>query len=136
MLAGNGSQPIRAAWIEICIIWLDMKCRSASQPIRAAWIEIPVQPVHKNRKSCRSPFGLRGLKLLCCVSLCVVIRSQPIRAAWIEIDIFDIPLSKIRSQPIRAAWIEICSHFFISPHISGRSPFGLRGLKSKGALSR
>ena len=57
----RGSQPTRAAWIEICCPPPLMR-QLASQPTRAAWIEI---------------LKLRDINN--------IERSQPTRAAWIEI---------------------------------------------------
>ena len=58
-------------------------------------------------------------------------QSQPTRAAWIEIIWWNNDGTAIVSQPTRAAWIEIqrtrAGMCMSSP---GRSPLGLRGLKS------
>ncbi len=56
---------------------------------------------------CRSPLGLRGLKSvsqLVCFLSCL---SQPTRAAWIEIITLKRFNPAFASQPTRAAWIEI-----------------------------
>ena len=57
---------------------------------------------------CRSPLGLRGLKLLSKINLSVFTLSQPTRAAWIEMKLQQTQLQNAnQSQPTRAAWIEI-----------------------------
>ena len=146
----NPSQPIRAAWIEICGQPSYLLLRQ-SQPIRAAWIEIAVMLPFVIQKrvaahsGCvdwnnaaanditpavgRSPFGLRGLKCRNMQHLFSQVPSQPIRAAWIEIFSKIILLDIQRSQPIRAAWIEIINFILKNSTHTRRSPFGLRGLK-------
>ena len=56
--------------------------------------------------------------------------SQPAWAAWIEIDTPQGSLNNIESQPAWAAWIEISTLPPLFPTAAGRSPHGLRGLKS------
>ena len=56
---------------------------------------------------CRSPLGLRGLKSLIKLIICISLPSQPTRAAWIEIF---YGAYKILTD-------------------ESRSPLGLRGLK-------
>ena len=57
--------------------------------------------------------------------------SQPTRAAWIEIrEKKSAALAYRSSQPTRAAWIEIVTFPKAIAAYFGRSPLGLRGLKS------
>ena len=57
---------------------------------------------------CRTPSGVRGLKLNVLV-----------------VDFAD----KIASHPVRGAWIEIYNQCAITRFVAGRTPSGVRGLK-------
>ena len=79
-----------------------------SHPARGAWIEI--------LKAGKAYPPLGG--------------SHPARGAWIEIRSASIAANSARSHPARGAWIEIriCNHGGRQQH--GRTPHGVRGLKS------
>ena len=78
------SHPSRGAWIEIGTMQYISRLSIKSHPSRGAWIEIRSSRVVLWR-GCRTPHGVRGLKLRCgsLVRMCVV--SHPSRGAWIEI---------------------------------------------------
>ena len=83
-------------------------------------------------RSGRSPYGERGLKLdNNSGSIPLIRRSLPIRGAWIEICYKHHPADPYWSLPIRGAWIEIFIFAHDGHNITGRSPYGERGLKSK-----
>ena len=71
-------------------------------------------------RSCRSPLGLRGLKLFLALSARIMYeRSQPSWAAWIEIVCTAYRWRQGKSQPSWAAWIEIAMFFsFLRPPVS------------------
>ena len=99
------SQPAWAAWIETsyllmmvlsiivaarlgCVNWNMFKkavwlLRSKSQPAWAAWIETSPERDSTGHQ-CRSPLGLRELKLGTSPTALESISSQPAWAAWIE----------------------------------------------------
>ena len=57
---------------------------------------------------CRTPHGVRGLKLL--KMRCVLVdvsQSHPTRGAWIEILSIEQQIDMCKSHPTRGAWIEM-----------------------------
>ena len=83
---------------------------------------------------CRSPLGLRGLKFRSYTRSRGCIWSQPSWAAWIEMTLYTRLMPGGGSQPSWAAWIEISGTRHTLPTRIGRSPLGLRGLKSNAVL--
>ena len=59
--SGNGSLPVRGAWVEISISE-SAASRAKSLPVRGAWVEILNAVLAGNYLSGRSPCGERGLK--------------------------------------------------------------------------
>ena len=81
-----------------------------SQPSWAAWIEMSNIAGQVSKPFCRSPLGLRGLKLNTITNTTKGERlSQPSWAAWIEIYFVASAYKHHKSQPSWAAWIEITS---------------------------
>ena len=100
------SHPARGAWIEIYLLRVS-QLLAGSHPARGAWIEM----------SCLS------------VSVPAFV-SHPARGAWIEMLISARPQRNFPSHPARGAWIEIFSTMMAEWLWEGRTPQGVRGLKS------
>ena len=103
---------------------------TTSHPARGAWIEIINGEALASATASRTPQGVRGLKSKgggICLKWCL---SHPARGAWIEITgrrrINDVRTS----HPARGAWIEILSKTVRCKCYTGRTPQGVRGLKS------
>ena len=79
-----------------------------SHPVRGAWIEI-------------STYDSYQMYLL----------SHPVRGAWIEIRRISKHSVSYRSHPVRGAWIEILVGAKGDKGDKGRTPSGVRGLKSR-----
>ena len=56
--------------------------------------------------------------------------SHPARGAWIEIPATGTTVRFTRSHPARGAWIEITKERQAEKSPMGRTPQGVRGLKS------
>ncbi len=78
------SHPVRGAWIEM-VISPNPKYNAESHPVRGAWIEMAHGLRVRVCRSCRTPSGVRGLKLIFCLIELVENSSHPVRGAWIEI---------------------------------------------------
>ena len=80
--------------------------------------------------SCRSPLGLRGLKLNTAAACKSAARGRsPLGLRGLKCEGLIAAMLHLGSQPSWAAWIEIGVHgtaYWTEP---GRSPLGLRGLK-------
>ena len=62
------------------------------------------------RKCCRTPCGVRGLKFHPVKALPRDGRSHPVRGAWIEIaPINPVPMRRGGSHPGRGAWVVMLS---------------------------
>ena len=79
-----------------------------SHPTRGAWIEISIE----------------------CAGGAACTKSHPTRGAWIEIPLPPSGVGVARSHPTRGAWIEIPHTGQIAHPSFGRTPHGVRGLKS------
>ena len=101
------SHPARGAWIEISFL-VTTTPSPVSHPARGAWIEIAIIRHTIRCTSCRTPHGVRGLKLIAARSI--------FGGCW--------------SHPARGAWIEIGKMQFYRSRSSSRTPHGVRGLKS------
>ena len=102
------SHPSRGAWIEIAP-FSPLRARFPSHPSRGAWIEI--------------------LSYTLMAKFCL---SHPSRGAWIEIGTENRTPSGVQSHPSRGAWIEIALCRPCACRFPGRTPHGVRGLKSPG----
>ena len=78
------SHPARGAWIEISAR-RGIKKTLLSHPARGAWIEIFMRMFDQNKRSGRTPQGVRGLKYAEKQNKYLKISSHPARGAWIEI---------------------------------------------------
>ena len=123
------SQPSWAAWIEIFSTFASNEAIS-SQPSWAAWIEIGIISGDCLTTSCRSPLGLRGLKLRRGDYLPVLDQGRsPLGLRGLKLPRLSAHSVKVTSQPSWAAWIEILSSLPQCLLQARRSPLGLRGLK-------
>ena len=60
--------------------------------------------------------------------------SRPVWGAWIEIGVLALwLLRKVSSRPVWGAWIEMEKKKLFVIDLSGRAPYGARGLKCKTA---
>ena len=124
-----------------------------SHPAWGAWIEIRYPARARGQIQCRTPHGVRGLKLLPLLCFGVVNVSHPAWGAWIEIMSLAAPVRQLarshpawgawiemlhilptahfspRSHPAWGAWIEICAYRFHGGQSFRRTPHGVRGLK-------
>ncbi len=85
--------------------------------------------------SCRTPYGVRGLKLLRWKRVDISSASHSVWSAWIEI--FSPPwLVKGRSSrtPYGVRGLKFRGAFTVRL-VKGRTPYGVRGLKSKSFIS-
>ena len=78
---------------------------------------------------CRTPRGVRGLKLHHTESNPDGTLSHPSRGAWIEMPYRPTFAIGQRSHPSRGAWIEISERMTMPAENCGRTPRGVRGLK-------
>ena len=95
---GDGSLPVRGAWIEIFLSGhgapLDL-----SLPVRGAWIEISPRFRSRKARTGRSPCGERGLKYVRSFFLRGAPGSLPVRGAWIEMWMMFTPRSFFAVAP-------------------------------------
>ena len=83
------------------------------------------------RDAGRTPQGVRGLKCYMAGLLLQTDVSHPARGAWIEINDAGVQRGgRAGSHPARGAWIEISLWTLVSGVLGGRTPQGVRGLKS------
>ena len=102
------SHPTRGAWIEIIDKLQAAYIIISSHPTRGAWIEIVTITGLNYQVKCRTPHGVRGLKLERRAGEVSIETSHPTRGAWIEIGYAIQKEGGIRkSHPTRGAWIEI-----------------------------
>ncbi len=85
---------------------------------------------------CRTPHGVRGLKLEDAGSVCERHASHPSRGAWIEIRETNLSRGTQASRtPHGVRGLKYPSIMRDAP-MPGRTPHGVRGLKSRGAMGR
>ena len=100
------SHPTRGAWIETSG-GPDSKRRPWSHPTRGAWIETLIRSPELRDVMCRTPPGVRGLKLRLRDTEGIPPKSHPTRGAWIETWIGPKSAAgRGTSHPTRGAWIE------------------------------
>ncbi|SDD50314.1 hypothetical protein SAMN05428987_5020 [Paenibacillus sp. CF095] len=99
-----------SAWSEWIEIYATQKGPAdiGSNSAWSEWIEISIMIWNIYYFICRTPHGVRGLKL----------------------DGYDLSKRQVKSHSSWSAWIEICESLAVWPTVPGRTPRGVRGLKS------
>ena len=109
----TSSHPARGAWIEIVVTYNGQSV-TKSHPARGAWIEIYGGRAQYQRRNCRTPQGVRGLKSLCVLRLGRQLgRRTPQGVRGLKYLLLFGKQTRRASHPARGAWIEI------NPAISG-----------------
>ena len=146
------SRPVWGAWIEIVSTMCALSVRLKSRPVWGAWIEIQRTTGEFEGVLSRAPYGARGLKFFCSLSLPTNIRRapygarglkclyyRPVRQALVsrapygarglKSSAYERRLIYESSRPVWGAWIEIFQLDMDSSNKTSRAPYGARGLK-------
>ena len=124
------SHPARGAWIEICSSGSCRYPRRSRTPHGVRGLKFSLEVAIMSAPPRRTPHGVRGLKFPLWTQRLKSLWSHPARGAWIEIAVLRFSFPVLRSHPARGAWIEIFSTLKVPISIPGRTPHGVRGLKS------